>query len=44
MLSLAASLTQKWKQTATFTLALEDATGNNLGTVSAEIPVGPKVV
>ena len=25
-------------------LALEDATGNNVGTVSAEIPVGPKVV
>jgi hypothetical protein len=25
-------------------LALEDATGNNAGTVSAEIPVGPKVV
>ena len=23
-------------------LALEDATGNNVGTVSAEIPVGPK--
>ena len=23
-------------------IALEDATGNNLGTVSAEIPVGPK--
>ena len=22
--------------------ALEDATGNNVGTVSAEIPVGPK--
>jgi hypothetical protein len=23
-------------------IALEDATGNNVGTVSAEIPVGPK--
>src|SRR4029453_8641179 len=34
-------LTQKWKQTAIFTL-LADATGNNVGKVSAEIPVGPK--
>ena len=23
-------------------IALEDATGNNVGTVSAEIPVGPR--
>src|SRR5438034_5102294 len=42
MLLLAASLTQKWKQTATFTLRLKMLTGNNVGTVSAEIPVGPK--
>ena len=42
MLSLAVSLTQKWKQTATFTLRLKMLTGNNVGTVSAEIPVGER--
>ena len=42
MHSLAASLTQKWKQTGDIHIALEDATGNSVGTVSAEIPVGPK--
>ena len=38
----AASLTQRWKQTAIFTLRFKMPTAKNAGTVSAEIPVGPK--
>ena len=35
-------MTQKWEADGDIHIALEDATGNNVGTVSAEIPVGPK--
>src|SRR5205809_967078 len=42
MLSLAASLTQKWKQTATSTSRLKMPPETTSEPISAEIPVGPK--
>jgi len=33
---------RRWKQDGDIHIALQDANGNNAGTVSAEIPVGSK--